>query len=305
LVKKIGLIGLSEGNGHPFSFGSIINGYDHNALQRSGWKVIYDYVTKRDISEFGFYNIKITHVWTQDSSVTKKLMEACKIPNSVDDYTKMVNEVDGVIIARDDYETHYEMAKSFLEAGLKVFIDKPLTTKIDELYEFIPYLHTGQLMSASGMRYARELDDVRNRLDDYGDLRLINGFVVNDWNKYGIHLIDAIFGVIPYKPSSIEYIDSINDTFIIHLENDIPIYINALGNVPKMFTLDLIGTKKRTHHEIEDNFSMFRRLLWRFSESFLSSTPTMEPGQTINSIKILIAGEVARKEKRKVFIDEL
>ena len=31
-MKSIGIIGLSEGNGHPFSYGSIINGYSPDGL---------------------------------------------------------------------------------------------------------------------------------------------------------------------------------------------------------------------------------------------------------------------------------
>ena len=31
---RVGMIGLSEGNGHPFSFSAILNGYDDAALIR-------------------------------------------------------------------------------------------------------------------------------------------------------------------------------------------------------------------------------------------------------------------------------
>ena len=50
---RVGIIGLSPGNGHPFSFAAIINGYDHSGLAASGWPGIYQYVKRRDPSEFG------------------------------------------------------------------------------------------------------------------------------------------------------------------------------------------------------------------------------------------------------------
>ena len=34
---KIGIIGTSEGNGHPYSFSAIINGYDDKNMSMSGW----------------------------------------------------------------------------------------------------------------------------------------------------------------------------------------------------------------------------------------------------------------------------
>lgn len=61
---KVGMVGMSEGDGHPFSFSAIINGYDDEGMARSGWEVIYDYVRKRHASEFGFDGVQVTHAWT-------------------------------------------------------------------------------------------------------------------------------------------------------------------------------------------------------------------------------------------------
>ena len=147
---KLGIIGINEGNGHPFSFSAIINGFDREGMKNSGWDVIYNYLITRDASEFGFDNVQVTHAWTQDPEQTKKLARASKIPNIVVDMNDMLNEVDGVIIARDDYEKHYPMAKTFLEKGKFVFIDKPLSLEIAELKFFKKYLEDGKLMSCAG-----------------------------------------------------------------------------------------------------------------------------------------------------------
>ena len=135
-MKSFGIIGLSEGNGHPFSYGSIINGYSPEGLAASGWPGIYEYVRRRHASEFGLDGWTITHAWTQDPESTKKLCAACRIPHGVGDYREFLGKVDAVIIARDDYETHFQMARPFLEAGLPVFIDKPLSLEVSELRAF-------------------------------------------------------------------------------------------------------------------------------------------------------------------------
>ena len=108
---KLGIIGINEGNGHPFSFSAIINGFDHEGMKNSGWDVIYNYLKIRHASEFGFDNVQVTHAWTQDPEQTKKIAKASKIPNIVVDMNDMLDEVDGVLIARDDYETHYPDGK--------------------------------------------------------------------------------------------------------------------------------------------------------------------------------------------------
>ena len=73
---------------------------------------------------------------------------------------------------------HFQMARPFLEAGLPVFVDKPLSLEVSELRAFKPYLERGQLMSCAGMRYARELDEPRADLAAYGRLKLIRGAIV-------------------------------------------------------------------------------------------------------------------------------
>ena len=41
-----------------------------------------------------------------------------------------------VIIARDDHEQHWDFARPFLERGLPVFLDKPLSLEVEELRRF-------------------------------------------------------------------------------------------------------------------------------------------------------------------------
>ncbi len=65
MTLRLGVVGLSEGNGHPFSFSAIVNGYDDAGMAASGWPVIHDYLRLRDPSEFGGLGAQVTHAWTQ------------------------------------------------------------------------------------------------------------------------------------------------------------------------------------------------------------------------------------------------
>jgi hypothetical protein len=305
LVRRIGVIGLSEGNGHPFSFSSIINGYSDEGFEGSGWEVIHDYVRRRDKSEFGIDGLKVTHAWTQEKAQTEKLCRACLIPHAVVKYEDMVGCVDAVIIARDDYENHLEMAMPFLEAGLFVFVDKPLSLDAKELGKFSPYLYSGKLMSCSGLYYAKELDEVRAGLQNYGRLKLIRGAVVSMWEKYGVHMLYAIFSFIRSRPLSVISLEALHFSAAIGMEDGCLVQIDALEDSPKTFSIDIWGEKSRSSHEIVDNFSMFRRMLWHFSQSIKNGKSAMNPETTLNIMRILIAGRVAKKEKRKVLLHEI
>jgi predicted dehydrogenase len=305
LVKSFGIIGLSEGNGHPFSYGSIINGYSPEGLAASGWPGIYEYVRRRHASEFGLDGWTITHAWTQYPESTKKLCAACRIPNAADDYREFLGRVDAVILARDDHENHFAMAQPFLEAGLPVFIDKPLSLDISELRAFRPYLERGQLMSCSGMRYCRELDEPRADLAAYGQLKLIRGAIVLSWEKYGVHLLEAILAVTPAHPVSVRMLPSEHASAVVRLDDGVLIQIDALGECARTFHLDFFGTQRVGSFDLTDNFSMFRRMLWQFAESIRTGCPAIPHERTLEIMRVLIAGRMARKENREVFLNEL
>jgi hypothetical protein len=305
MVKSIGIIGLSEGNGHPFSYGSIINGYSPDGLAASGFPGIHQYVRRRHASEFGLDDWTITHAWTQDAESTKKLCAACRIPHGVDDYREFLGNVGAVIIARDDYETHFPMAWPFLEAGLPVFVDKPLSLEVSELRAFKPYLEKGQLMSCSGMRYSRELDEPRANLAAYGRLKLIRGAIVLSWEKYGVHLLEAILAITPAHPVSVRMLPVEHAAAVVRLDDGVLIELDALGECPPTFHLELFGTQRTGAFDITDNFSMFRRMLWEFAESIRTGRPAIPPDRTLEIMRVLIAGRIARKEEREVFLNEL
>lgn len=305
LVKSIGIIGISEGNGHPFSFGSIINGYSDEGLANAGWPGIYAYVRRRHASEFGMNGWRVTHAWTQDESTTRKLCAACKIPNAAQDSRDFLGKVDAVIIARDDFQAHFELSRPFLEAGLPVLIDKPLSLDVTELRFFEPYLKSGQLMSCSGMRYARELDEPRSDLASYGRLKLIRGAIVLNWENYGVHMLDAIFGLTKSHPMAVRMLPAEHASAVITMDDGLTIQIDAMGDCARTFHIEIFGTERTGAFDITDNFSMFRRMLWEFLESIRIGKPAILAERTLETMKVLIAGRVSKKEGREVLLNEL
>jgi hypothetical protein len=302
---KLGIVGINEGNGHPFSFSAIINGFDDEGMKNAGWPFIYNYLKSRHASEFGFENVQVTHVWTQDPEQTKRIARASKIPNTVVDIDDMVDEVDGVIIARDDYQTHFPMAKSFLEEGKFVFIDKPLSIDVGELKFFKKYLESGQLMSCAAARYAKELDEIRGNIDSFGEMKLIRGTVINSMEKYGIHMLDGILGVTGFQAKSVSCIEAKHTSMMIKNKDKSLIYIDALGTTPKTLQIDFWSDENRFHAEVNDNFSMFRRLLADFIQMVRTHKPPIDPQFVLNTMKILIAANISRRENTEVEIDDI
>jgi len=286
---RVGIVGLSEGNGHPFSFSAIINGYDDDFFSEAGWPVIHNYLRVQLPEAFGFPNVRVTHAWTQFPEITAKLCKACKIDKAVDRPEEMLGEIDALIIGRDDWETHFPLALPALERGLKVFIDKPLSLNAEELRLLEPYLQAGQMMSTAGLRYAVELDPIRSNPKLVGEVKLIHGAVLNNPESYGIHLIDALLGLGYGLPTRVTRLASPHDSFSMIFGDDGPQFIlNCLGAVGKTFHLGIYGTVGNFQADLYDNFGAFRRTLAAFFDMVEKGSQPIAPEQTIGTMKLLM-----------------
>lgn len=291
LVIRAGILGLSEGNGHPFSFSAIVNGYDDAAFGKAGWPVIHAYLKNQGPERFGIPGARITHAWTQEAAVTAALCAACRIDQACARPDDLLGQVDAVIVARDDWETHARLAMPFLEAGLAVFVDKPLTLDEAELAAFAPYLRSGRLMSCSGLRYAAELDDLRRPRSgwDIGAVKLIEATVLNGLEKYGIHMIEAVASLDSAwgRVAGVTRLDVPHDAWLFRLSDGVPLILHCLGAVGKTFHLSVYGEKGHRHFDLHDNFSAFRRTLEQFFAMVKSGVPPIDPDETLRIMDLI------------------
>lgn len=289
---KIGLIGYNEGNGHPYSFSAIINGYNDEQMSQCPYPVIYNYLKVRPKEEMGLEGMKITHVWTPFMEVSKNIAACANINTVVSDYKVMLAEVDAVIIARDDVDSHFEIAKYFLDNNKFVFVDKPLCKNEEELEYFIPFIYSGKLMSCSGLRYKSEI-----RSAFYGqlckeDILLINATSVLDWNKYAVHVLEGLTPLLGYD---VESVIPLHDKYnfmvkIVYKSGKILIVqINRLFSLGINATI-YTKTSQKFIVDFNDNFGCFRYMLCEFSRMMKERKPVINPDETIAILRTLIKG---------------
>ena len=288
---KTGIIGYSEGNGHPFSFSAIINGYDDDKFAAAGWNVIHNYLRAQGADRFGIGDARVTHAWTQDPQLTAQLCAACKIEHACANVADMLGQVDAVIVARDDWETHAQFAMPFLEAGLFVFVDKPLSLDDRELAAFEPYLRSGRLMSCSGLRFAAELDEFRSPRAEWsiGTPKLVEAAVLFGIEKYGIHMIEAVASLDPAwgTVTKVTRLPVAHDAWLMQFSDGVPFVLHCLGQVAKTFHVNLYGDKGHRHFDLHDNFSAFRRAMEKFFAMIAGGAPAIDPDETLRIMRLI------------------
>ena len=293
---RLAMLGMVEGNGHPYSWSAIINGgFDAATMAECPYPVIPQYLGAQPKGALGIAGTRVTHIWCDNPQEAAHVARASLIPHVVDDPRAVIGQVDAVIIPTDIGGEHLDRARPFIEAGLPVFIDKPLTDRKDHLQQFIAWQQAGHpILSTSCMRYSREYAACRERLAEVGELRLITMTMAKSWERYGIH---ALEGVYPFLPTgdwlSVRHSGTATAN-ILHLRHrtGVDVVLAVIADLYGGFgCLNLHGTKGSIMGvQAHDTFYMFKTQLQAFVNYLRSGTPPLPFAATVEQMRIIIAG---------------
>jgi predicted dehydrogenase len=291
---RLGLIGMSPGNGHPYSWGAILNGYDPVHMEECGFPAIPRYLEEQSFPEAAIMGANVTHVWAQELGIAQHISKSALIPNVVDKFTSMIGHIDGLLLARDDAETHADFATPFLDAGIPVYIDKPLALTVCEAQQMIERQRfPGQLFSCSALKYANELILSKEDLVRLGRIRYIAATVPNDWDKYAIHAIDPILKLVGDRGELIGScatrdggFSSLSATYC----DDLHLRVTALGKVPAPISITVFGEMNWKKLVFRDSFHAFKFALADFVEGILNRDVRTSSESMLKTIRLVEAG---------------
>ena len=287
---KLGIIGLSAGNGHPYSWSAIFNGYEPTYMEDCGFPVIPRYLEKQKFPDDCIPGATVTHIWTQDKKLSEHIAKASKIEHIVDNLEDMIGSVDAILLARDDSENHFAMAKPFIEANLPIYIDKPLAIsrkEAEKIYELERY--EGQIFTCSALAYAPELTLDQN----IGDIRYIDACVIKDWEKYAIHIIEPVLKLTGIQSNivgqSINYHNNCK-TAIINWDNGMTTSFRTLNDCAFGIKIDIYGTKGMQTIEFKDTFNSFKNALNEFVQIINKKRANTSKALTLKAMEIIERG---------------
>jgi predicted dehydrogenase len=299
---KLGIIGMSEGNGHPYSWSTIVNGdYNEQEMANCGYAGIPVYL-KANRDTIGIEGARVTHVWAQDRKISEHIAKASLIENVVDSLEDMIGKVDAVMLTRDDPENHVQMAKPFLDAGIPLFIDKPLAITTQDLDFFKKHVESGKLlMSCSSMRYATESQAVRTEFAQFGKIELVTAVGKKDWTKYGVHMLEGLFALLDDpKPVSVRHIsESHKDIVYIEFETGLLATVHLFYDITPTFQISIFGQSGWRLIEYKNWYAMFRNNIIEFLRSVQKGSSMLQFTKTENIIRTLIAGKESLEQGRK------
>jgi predicted dehydrogenase len=292
---KLGILGMSEGNGHPYSWSAIFNGYNMEYMKDCPFPVIPKYLSKQKFPEDQIQGARVTHIWTQNRTISEHIAKASNIENIVDDPTYLINSVDAILLARDDYKMHYKMAKPFIDAGIPIYIDKPISTTIKEMNKiFSLEKYNGQIFTCSALQYAKEFVLNKNDEEYLGKLKYVDACIRGPWDKYSIHIIEPVLKIIGEQGNVVtsSRSKSINNVHLkCQYESGLITSFSTFLNSPSPLVIRVWGEKGFKELKFEDTYNSFKSSLKEFLLSINNPKYNSSKRFSQKTIKILELGK--------------
>lgn len=306
---RFAMLGMIAGNGHPYSWSAIFNGFDPVAMAHCPYPVIPKYLGAQPAGSLGIPGARVTHLWTDDPAEAPAVAAASLIPHIVPRAIDVIGHVDAVIIATDDGLDHVQRARPFVEAGLPVFVDKPLATSLEDLRTFIAWEKRGmKLLSSSGLRYAPELDTCLANLATLGELRWLCGLSCKTWERYGIHLLEPLFRIVGpgFVSVRLESAPGVEIAHLVHrsgVQLTLPVIYDGGATFGQM---QVCGTAGQTAFKFSDTYTGFRRQMVSFVDYVRTGVAPYPFAETIEMMCVLIAGIASKQQGgRRVTVSEI
>lgn len=306
---RLAMLGMVDGNGHPYSWSAIFNGYDREAMAKCPYAGIPQYLFREPYENLCIPGARVTHIWTDDPADAELVAKAANIPSIAAKAEDVIGQVDAVIIAADRGSEHVERCRPFVKAGLPVFVDKPLCDNEEDLRTFMQWVSEGAaILTSSCMRYAKEFLPYRLSTNELGELRMAAISMAKTWERYGIHAIEGIYPILGPGFLAVQNTGT-SDRNVVHLTHASGADAVAVvtGDMLGGFgALQLAGTQGAAHAAFGDMFFAFKSQLAAFVEYLRTGVRPFPFEETVELMKIVIAGIRSRDEGgRRVELAEI
>ena len=265
-------------------------------MEDCGFPVIPRYLERNHYPDDFIHEAKVTHIWTQNFKLSEHIAKASNISYCVPEFEDMIGTVDAVLLARDDAENHAYFAKPFLQAGIPIYIDKPLALSLKQANNLLNLqTYSGQIFSCSALSYADELVPDPSQLASIGEIKSIIGFTPKSWDKYSVHVIEPLLRLLPDEDEVVKF-SSWNGggrtTQHTEFSGGVDVQITAFGDSMVPIILKVIGSSGLIDLQFRDSFQCFKKALQDFVTSARERTPRISASRMLRVVSLIEMGRV-------------
>lgn len=285
---RIGLVGVNTS--HADAFSRIFNGSGDEEPRLDAGKVV--------------------SIWGNDLERIATLAKNHQIETTVSDPAEMIGAVDAVLVIDDTNggALHAELARPFLEAGLPVFVDKPMTTAYADAVALfdLAEAHNAPLLSCSALRFAVETEAAKDDLAAVGKLSSIVSVGPGDWFYYGVHAVELLGAVAGTGASWVQRHALENkDIAVIGYEDGPTAVVETLRDASYVFHVTAFGADGFTSVHVKDSMGFYTNTMRAFATMAETGVSPLTRDQTLEVIAVLEAGNRSAESGKRVELGEV
>lgn len=155
-----------------------------------------------------YEDVEVIGVYSDEEEEVKILCDTYGV-YAMKSYDEFVGKVDGVIVTARHGDNHYKYAKPYIESGVPMFIDKPITMTEEDALKLARDLKKYNVPVSGGsmLKYAMGVQGLKKSVQEYG--KIMGGYVRAPYtldNGYGgfkfyaqhlVQMLTAVFGFFP------------------------------------------------------------------------------------------------------------
>lgn len=159
-------------------------------------------------------DVEIVGVYSDEEAANERLREKFGV-YTAKSYDEFVGKIDGLMITARHGDNHYKYAKPYIESGIPMFIDKPITISEEDAVEFMKELKANNVKVTGGSCcvYDSLVGHLKSAIEcgRYG--KAYGGFLrapLGSNEKYGgfffysQHLVQVMCEIFGYYPESVK-----------------------------------------------------------------------------------------------------
>lgn len=255
--------------------------------------------------------LEVTHLFGLDDKRNREVSEKGKVPNIVSDPKEMLGKVDAAFIEFRHGGLHLKYAKPFIEAGIPVFVDKPLAASTADARKLLSLAKKNHVpfTSFSTLRFTVLVQEIRNlfareepvylSIVSPGDLESQYGGLV----FYGIHPAEIFNQIIGVGAKDVIATRKGKDISAIIRHAKLSGQVRISPNIPYLFAVEAITEKSYLSEKIDASTCYKDGLLklWEMLDTGawpLTDRQMFEPVAVVNAIeKSLPKGKWVKVER--------
>lgn len=252
---------------------------------------------------------RVTHVWGETPVLAEAAASVGKIPNIVKKPDEMIGNVDCVMIDHRHGKYHVPVAMKFVNAGLPVFVDKPLSVSLREARQLLKLRKSKRVAvtSMSTLLHQQSAIKTREKLKTLGDLKSINLCGPGDYKSryggiffYGIHQVNLMTDLFGTNPVCVRTVKNGSTcTAIVNYPNELTVTMNFSTTIHD-FSVNIVGTEGAIQTVLVFDKSPYLQSTRLFTKMFQTGKEPYSDAELLAPIAVLDAIQTSLASNKSV-----